>query len=81
MQTHEVTKQNPDFMCSSETIKQLYCQIFWNTNLGLRYLGKMKIFATEMHIKYRWQNLNAGQLDKNSIKQNTTMWEILHISY
>lgn len=75
MQTHEVADQNPDFMCSSEKIRQLSCQLIWNTNFGLRYFGKMKISATKMQIKFKQQNLNAGQLNTNKIKQIfTTMW-------
>lgn len=75
MQTHEVTDQNPDFMCSSEKIRLLPFQLIWNTNFGLRYFGKMKIFATKMQIKSKQQNFNAGQLNTNKIKQIfTTMW-------
>lgn len=61
MQIREVTK-----IQISQTIKQIYRQLIWNTKFGWRYLGEKKHLPPKC--KFKQQTLNAGQLKKKQYK-------------
>lgn len=77
MQTHEVTDQNSRFHVQLRDNKADFLSMNLKHKLWLKIFEGiyLKIFATKTQIKFKQQNLNAGQLNKNKIKQNfTTIW-------